>query len=320
MLINYHDIRWSDLAQVPEATLLPLQLPLPGSALFDTVHGRSGDLLVIQVRSGKHEKKARQETLRSLGLKGVRSASLRSSGDGATRGYIRAVRDLVGVIELDGVKWKESSTLDRASDLQYESLDYGTNTRPGGLVRDSLGNYFVFESDRNGVLLNWSTSLSLLECYENLVEATERQILPASMSGLSKERPEGENLSILAVKGSAQPGVSAGTTSDRHDAATDPIDFIELPTDEALTVMRAQGSAIAVARLAFRGMDLTWQQPYARFIDSDRETAEVGLYSRDLSFPVARRLARLTGPEGFLDQATVEVLVRRSGNLKRFKL
>ncbi|NEM90904.1 uL30 family ribosomal protein [Galbitalea soli] len=318
-MATHQDLRWSPLALVPERAGIDVPFPLEEIRAYPELSGRSGDLLIIQLRSGIGVTRKRQATLRSLGLAGIRTSSLRSSREPGIFGYIRAVRDLVGVVELGGIMYRSAQLSARSTHLQYERIEYGSNTRPGGLVRNSDGEYFVFESDRNGLLLNWSTSLSASEAFEQFQQSFIDEGTPLRVRS-------GESASMVMVSGRHDPGHSPIThdrtldsgDGDWEEYQVDPSNLIgEMPTEEAIDLIRRRDLPVVAARIAFRDVFMTWHRPYARFIDSDVESAEVGVYLNDLSrINGARRFVRNAGRARFFSEADITILVRERGNPK----
>ncbi|WP_216099634.1 hypothetical protein, partial [Curtobacterium sp. MMLR14_002] len=151
LTVPYQVVNWRvDLAPVPEH---PGVIPLPGTVEFANVRGREGDLLILQFRSGSHLTSDKQQALADLELGRVGAACIRPSSPD-TIGRIRLLRGIVAVIDLRGVHYRENVAYREKTGLEYERTQFGSNTQPGELIRDSAGNYFVFESDRNGLLVN----------------------------------------------------------------------------------------------------------------------------------------------------------------------
>lgn len=317
--ISYQQIEWSPVATIPEGGGLPLQFPLDPKR-FSMPNGRSGDLLVVQLRSEIGETKTRREALRSLGLNGVRSSSIRSSFEEGVFGYIRAVRDLVAVARLNAVVYKSTTTSTHEMAVEFERIEYGTNTRPGGLIRSSLGDYYSFESDRKGLLLCWSTDLSADQCIQEF-RVSFPDIEPDS-------HPDASVLGIVANGVAGDESLLERLEADRitdaidEDQSIDPSSLIvDLPTPEAIDVVSSQESSLVVARLGFAGVELIWHRPYARFIDSEVERAEVGIYTRDYShLDGVRVLTRRTGKNGFFDAIPVTAQIRERGIAKHVRI
>lgn len=317
--ISYQQIEWSPVATIPEGGGLPLQFPLDPKR-FSMPSGRSGDMLVVQIRSEIGETKLRRDALRSLGLNGVRSSSIRSSFEEGVFGYIRTVRDLIAVARLNAVVYKSASS--RAEDMavDFERIEYGTSTRPGGLIRSSLGDYFTFESDRKGLLLNWSTDLSAEQCVHEF-RASFPDVVPdgrhhSSVVGIVANGVAGDESIIERLE------VDRITDAIDEDHALDPSALIvDLPTPEAIDIVSSQKASLVVARLGFVGLELIWHRQYARFIDSDNERAEVGIYTRDYSYlDGVRVLARRTGKNGFFDAVPVTAQIRERGIAKHVRI
>lgn len=319
---SYQDIPWSTLAIIPEIVPPNLSLPLTLGGIDESTHGRSGDLLVVQLKSSAHEKKRIKASLRSLGLKGVGSQALRSSNDENVFGYIDKTRHLIAVVELNGVQWKSATTKLPASRMKYEVIEYGTNTRPGGLYRNSDGDYFNFISDRDGLRASWSTRLGVGAC---LAVALER------LSTISL--PSAERQSVLVLENGPTSDSSAGDDSDFEGvlAALEEDEgtkvqiagagtVLELPTSEAISAIRSSALHIAMVNLSLGETRFTWQKPYARFIDSEVELAETGVYSRRPDFGVLRAMARTTGAPHFFENFDVKVQVRERGKPKRVQI
>ncbi len=308
--VAYQQIVWSPAATIPEGGGIPLQFPLDPRR-FAAPNGRSGDLLVIQLKSHHHETETRKAALRSLGLTGVRSSSLRSSFDETVYGQIRTVRDLVAVAQLNALVYKSASTV--AQDMtDFERVEYGTNTRPGGRVKSSQGDYFSFESDRKGVLLEWSTSLGVVEALARFGNAFPRA------------RPlKAESASIVAlnasglVGGEELPDVDLGSDHPLDPSST----FVDMPTGEAINVIHNQADHLVATRLGFRGLNFTWHRPYTRFVDIHVDRAEVGIYTRDYSLlPGIGAYARSTGADGFFDAVPITAQIREHGNVRHVRI
>lgn len=319
---SYQDIPWSPLAIIPENVPPNLSLPMVVGGIDESTRGRSGDLLVVQLKSSVHEKHRIKASLRSLGLKGVGSQALRSSSDENVFGYIRKARHLIAVVELNGVQWKSATMKLPASRMEYEVIEYGTNTRPGALYRNSDGDYFNFISDRDGLRASWSTSLGAGACLAVALESFDSAALPS-----------GERQSVIVLEKGPTPDSSAGGDLDfdgvfaslaEEDGTKIQIagagSVLELPTAEAVSAIRSSELHIAMANLALGEARFTWQKPYARFIDSEIALAETGLYSRRPNFHALRAMARTTGAPHFFDNLEVKVQVRERGIPKRIKI
>lgn len=319
---SYQDIPWSPLAIIPEIVPPNLSLPIAMGGIDESTHGRSGDLLVVQLKSSVHEKHRIKASLRSLGLKGVGSQALRSSSDDNVFGYIKKARHLIAVVELNGVQWKSATTKLPASRMEYEVVEYGSNTRPGGLYRNSDGDYFNFISDRDGLRSSWSTNLGVGACLTISLESlgfpalhsAERQsllVLEKTPTSDSFTDSAGDAEAVLASLAEDD-----GAKIQIADAGT----VLELPTSEAISAIRNSELHIAMANLTLGETRFTWQKPYARFIDSEVALAETGLYSRQPNIDALRVMARKTGAPHFFDNFEIKVQVRERGAAKRIKV
>lgn len=337
---DYQRIHWYDGAIIPEASNLPLQLPLldDGSVWDGALRGRSGDLLVIQMRNSDHAKANIQHTLRSLGLKGPRSMSLRDSSQPNVFGYIENARSYIAVVILDEVKWLTATgSLD--SKMNYEIHQYGTNTRPASMVRDEVGDYLVYYSDRDGVLLNWSTDLGIADCLAHMrktfgpllpmtnEKASALGVHPVDRARRSFPPPDYNStaqyigLAHISLDSFAfEPQRSTDEWEESSGSMSTALDELDIPTSEATQIIENRSVRLAYARLGFAGIDLTWREPFTRFYDRDSARAQVGVYSGSLDRDAARRFARLTGPAALLDSARFKIHVRRNGNAQQFEI
>jgi len=311
--VSYQQIEWLPVATIPEGGNLPLQFPLDPK-YFAAPNGRSGDLLIIQLRGHHHEIQSRKDSLRSLGLSGIRSSSIRSSFEENIYGYIRSVRDLVAVAQLKAVVYRGASSLTRDTAVEFERIEYGTNTRPGGVIKSSIGDYFTFESDRKGLLASWSTHLSALDAITAFRSIYE-----------SAEPLKSDDASVLGLIASGLVSAGSGDGMARQILDDDSVDpssvVVDVPTRDALQIIESQGGNLVVARLGFAGIDLTWHRPYARFIGNEVERAEVGIYTRDYSqLERLSAFARATGVEGFFDTVPVTAQIREHGNAKHIRI
>lgn len=302
-------LEWSPLGTIPERRAISVLAPLVGTGNISAVNGSSGDLLIVQLKGETGQTSARLATLRTLGLRGLNSASLRNTSDPTIWGQIRAVRDLIGVIELDEVKWKAAVVDARDPRVTYNRIPYGSGTRPGAVVHNTLGDYFVFESTRSSLLVNWTTALSAAECLDEFDSAFE---------GL-QARPADVSVIALASGGSSDE-VADLEEAVGDDAVDDSLDVIDLPTAEAIRLIRSGVEGLVSMRLSIAGVDLIWQEPFVRFLVDDEALAEVGLFSHDLSFvQPARKFARATANRGFFNGRDFEVMVRVHGNPRRLR-
>lgn len=289
VVLDPDSIPWRlDLAPKPPKRI---PIPLPESLSFDNVKGREGSLMLIQHSSSAHASKSQRSAARSLGLGKVHAASIRPNTP-AVRGSIRTIRHLISVIDLGGVQYKQKYLISEKTGLEYEVLQFGSNTRPGELVRSAEGDYFSFESDRRGVLLNWSSAAGLAECILNVGD-----FFPSSLSSTSGRT------SVL------------GLQLDDNEGAE--LEIVEVDSDDVPGYLADHADRIAMARVAFSGFDLTWSGPSQRFDDSDFVSVEVGIYTRAPEL-VARagEFARKIGPRALLDEVQCVVLMRENGNVR----
>jgi ribosomal protein L30/L7E len=315
--ISHQELSWSPLGLTPESSGMNLQFPLEEMAPFPDARGRSGDILIVQFRSETSQNVKRRAALQSLGLKGLRSSVVRSSADPDVLGNIEKVRDLVGVVVLDGVIYKASQLKTREQHVNYEQIEFGTNTRPGGLVRSSDGDYLHFESSRRHLLMQWSTTVSPVECIDLLLDtlpdlrwaAAEDSALVGLPSALPRAGGSEDEIGVSDEEGFVEYDLPSG------------VDIIDLPAPEAIDIVKLNTETLVTMNLGSRALDLLWHRPYARFVDSDQKFAEAGVYLRDLAlFPAISTFARRTAAPSFFDRTNVEVQVRERGNLKRLSV
>lgn len=201
--------------------------------------------------------------------------------------------------------------------MNYESIAYGRPNEPGGLTRDSNSNYFNFESDRTGIMMNWSTPLAALECYQAAVSSFPNLALvrrsKRSIIGIESQWVAAQDELALAEAAMMDAELEEDTPLDGSVA------IVDVSTPEALDLMRQNATNLIVARLAFKSLDLFWHSPYVRFIDSDHKVAQAGIYTRhtELIKPIGQ-FARATGTPGFLDAANVKVQSYWHGGFKEF--
>lgn len=267
-------------------------IPVPGYYGSDRIKGRAGNLVVYQMKSAIGYGDAVHAALRSLGLRGVFSASLRMDHE-STWGLIRVVQHLVSVLKLDVVFYKSIPTKHGSPELKYERMSFGSETQPGALYRSASGEYFVFESDRRKLLLNWSTSKGLSEALDNFEVAFGAEF-------------SSSKISILGV-------TSRDLISDHAR-----IKIFEATAGNLLSEAREMGLAsVAFARIAYEGVQLTWRQPYVRFSDRDSKFGELGVLSSDLDLEKAKAFALSTGPQELFADAEVEITVRKRDGRQR---
>lgn len=310
-------LTWSSLGATPNEGTYAIHLPLWELSSPHAPFGRSGSLLVVQLRSSIRLQADRRATLKSLGLKGVDTASLRFA-DEVTLGYIAKVRDIVGVIDLGGVFYRQTEYNAGDSSLSIDCVEHGTNSRPGATVRSSDGEYFSYDSDRRGILVDVSSTWKLLD------------VLNEIDSAFPDARPLAkDDASMLAIAGEGSlPGEFdelEGITSWDGAWHETPVSqsglIVEMPTDEAISLIRSHRIGIAAARIAFHDFFVTWQEPYSRFVNSDRELSEVGVYVRSpKQLAGLSRLIRAVSKPGFIDNARPRIIMREHGNAKHYTI
>ena len=267
-------------------------LPIPGFYGSSRISGRSGNLVVYQMRSSIGALEETQRSLRTLGLRGVFSASLRV-GNETTWGLIRSAQDYISVLILDEIYYKEDQPSSDTTSLQYEHVKFGTETQPGSLYRNSNGEYFVFEADRKKLLLNWSTS----DNFESALLKFRQAFNPETSR---------VHQSVLAI-----------TTRDVLQE-TSSVDVLDGPTSALLAQADEAGFAnVAFARLAYDDVQLTWRRPYARFSDRSTRFGELGLLGTGLDLALSKAFALESGPVGILTEAGIEISVRRDDGKQR---
>lgn len=261
--------------------------PIPGTEGFRTVRGRSGDLIVIQLRSGEHLTPKRRAALRTIGLHGIRTAVLRRSNDASFWGSARRVRDVIAIIELPELVygWDAGNASQTETDIKVENpIPYGTPSRPGSLWRSTHGDYFGFEYEADRLFGYWSTALSFSDVSGGFVDL-----------GLA---PNGGD-SYIAVR----IGDAVEHFRGRWEA-----------------ICKHVGGD-AVASLASIAVDdssrIIWKEPHVRFHDMETVRAELGIVSSPADAFLTRSLARTTANALFLDAAGCEVQYRAGGRTRK---
>lgn len=145
------------------------------SVSLNRVQGRCGNLLIHQLKGSSHAPTPQQAALRSLGLGSRHASSLRWSSDPVTSGYLRSVRHLVGVVYLSRPCYKQWIS------TEYESQQYGTQSKPGEVWRNPVGEYIGFESDSTGIAVYMSTGVGFMGVLSRL-QSTEIDMEPDSSS------------------------------------------------------------------------------------------------------------------------------------------
>ncbi len=281
------------VSYLPEATIPDKDpdLPLPGTDSFARVAGRSGDILVYQLKSGIGAPQDQRDALRTLGLKGPSTASLRNSRSNIDRGLIRKVRSYIAVIDLHGVSYKHGKPIVRAPELEIERPKYGTSTSPGELTRDQFGNYFGYETGRAGTLVYWSTPLGLDEFLYKLPELPEVSILPSAVCQILPNSPEA--------------GVM--NTADGWE--------VTLESLRSDIILQQKAGAVIVA-MDNNDTELIWHAPYERFHDRDSVSAELSMFFTRYNPLALRALLAASGDPGLMGAVDVDLIVRDNGKLK----
>lgn len=263
------------------ATPAPGQItvPLPNTPAFDSVRGRAGDLIVIQLASANGVGQVRRSALRTLNLKGPRSAALHMSTTPTVWGNISAVRDLVAVVELSRVEYTKSAQVAHGETaIDHETKEYGSGTRPGQLWRGVDGVYFGYESDRHSLRTYWSTKIDFPTF---LLSLTAAELPP------DPQLPD----SYMAIDHDGSIEHQDGSFSE----------LSELLGDRAIT-----GAVLQIEA----GLEVFWRKPYRRFHDRDTVRGEIGVISAPADPAASRRLAASAGD---LEK------IRRLGGLVRYR-
>lgn len=294
-VITTQELHWYRRAVIPESNIR--NLPLPGSLGSSRVAGRSGDVVVYQVRSTNKAIESHQKTIETLGLNGVFSASLKMSNP-AIWGMIDTVRDYVAVLILDGVFYKQdNSNRSQSRVADYERLKFGSETQPGGLIRGKSGEYFAFESDGKSLLMNWSSSADF-ESTHHFFETNFEELRPSS-------KPFSSSVGIV--------------TSSKSDSRRT-VEVVDGSAAELLERLASRDLAsVAFARLAYDTVSLTWRRPFKRFSDRPTRFGEVGLLGngQDIDLTKARAFAVETGPADLLRDGGAVVSFRGENGQQR---
>lgn len=291
--IAQQSYEFSPRATVPRAVNFPL--PVPGTVAFERVLGRAGDLIVIQLKSSNGERYKRREALRTLGLKGIRSASLRFSDDVSTWGCVEAVRDLVAVIVLPSVTYTTGNSRSKKQDaeVEVESYRYGTQSKPGHLWRGLSGAYFAYEYEADSLVTFWSSALQLDELLQTF-DAVGMQIdedSPASYIGMQFDETD------------SNADLSNRDGSWRQIAAE--LDF---------------GRVGAAVISMVGGFEVTWQAPHARFHDLTNEWASIGVNSQPPDVLAVKSLCGATGDRRLLAAGECHVRTRQAGTTREIRI
>lgn len=279
------EVTYSPRARTPR----PGQItpPIPGTDGFKTVRGRSGDLIVIQLRSGEHLTPKRRAALRTIGLHGIRTAVLRRSNDASFWGSAQEVRDVIAIIELPELVygWDARNLSQTENAIEVENpIPYGTPSRPGSLWRSTEGDYFGFEFESDRLFGYWSTPLSFSDVSDGFAD-----------------------LGLALNGGESYVAVRTGDNIEHFRGDWDAI--------------RKNVRGDAVASLASIAVDdssrIIWKEPHVRFHDTDTVRAELGIVSSPADAFLTRSLARITANILFLDAAGCEVQFRLDGRPRK---
>lgn len=215
----------------------------------DSLRGRCGDVIVVQLKSSANALQAHKDTLRSLGLGRPNAASLRWGKDGVTQGYIHAVRHLVGVVFLLEPCYKEG-----ISPL-FESQQYGTRTRPGEILRSFDGEYIGYRSERDAASIYMSTEASFSDVLVGLQRCGMETELSSPDTWVSIQSPAGE----------------WDSRRGRYERVVDGLDlaWIRRSTLPVRTLGRATRESVSLM--------IMWQQDIQRFHDMTRRSNELGV-------------------------------------------
>ena len=221
--------------------------------------GRCGNLVVVQLKGGKHANENQKATLRSLGLGKISQASLRTV-NAVNLGYINTVRHLVGVVALRTTCYKEG--------IQdpFESQQFGTPSKPGEICRSSSGEYIGYQADRH----EFSVYMSTRHSFEMVLVQLATAGLEVDMSSRDTWLAYGDDGgSILSARG------SYANISDKVDSAA--VIRARLPVK---TYGRVNKGTLTAA--------VTWRADVERFHDISRVSHEIGILGSNSTFGVLR--------------------------------
>ncbi|WP_139104603.1 hypothetical protein [Gordonia sp. UCD-TK1] len=192
-------------------------------------------------------------------------------------------------MDLQSVSFKNETGSTEDGELVFERVQYGSNTRPGELLRDNYGNYAGFETGREGTLVYWSTFFSL----DDLID---------------KARSEGIGIDRSAM---------CTTFFDGGDP-----DGVELELSEVLDITgnREAVQSIAVPIGEIGNQELCWQAPYLRFEDRDSIRAEASFFSTDFDSSTAKSLIAISADDQLLAGAGFTVIFNSRGKFRKATL
>ena len=203
-------------------------------------------MVVVQVRSHIHAKSHIRESLRSLGLNKPNSKSLHESTDSVTRGLVNAARDYVAVAILPVHLHKKDT------ESRFESVEYGSVTKPAEIWRTPRGSYIGYELSAPTIVAFLSTRADYRDVLLGIQELGLRVDLASEDALLVADPPE------------------AGRRRRSGQ-------FLEISKDcDLSTVTRAAIPCLHEESCAM----VYWRSPYRRFHDINREAAELEFVCR----------------------------------------
>lgn len=269
------------------------EAPLPGTDAFRRVRGRSGDLILVQLKSGNNETRRRRDALRSLGLGQVHSAILRESSEPTLWGNVAVVRDMIAVIILPRREFAVGDDMsNQLSNAEYESLKYGTATRPGHLWR-AMGQYFAFEFESESLVSFWSTDYSLSEVVDSFGNA-----------GLSIDKGSDE-AKVRVVIGDGRSEQRTGFWSEIANLGESDGHLSEAVIGTAVIPMD-------------NGTRVVWRAGLKRFHDINSYRRDVTIASSPPDVVAIRGLARETCSQGFLERVPCRLMTRLHGRVREY--
>ncbi len=204
--------------------------------------------------------------------------------------------------------------------MTYETHEYGSTSEPSILVRSSIGEYFSSNSRsrRSKFLASWSTELSLADFYRQF-QATFPRLKPdtridSSVVGLSiPPRQKNDPLEVLYEQ---SPDENRWV---EFGIAPSNLSVIDVAAPEAIEIIKHHANDVQLVRIGFsRNIFVTWRKPCARFVDSDHEVSEAGLWVNSLTAVEGlRRFVRTTGSRAFFDEANICVPLGVRGRSSR---
>jgi ribosomal protein L30/L7E len=222
------------------------KVPSEISVDIDKCHGRGGDMVVVQVKSQINAKSHIRDSLRSLGLSKPNSKSLRESTDSVTRGLVHTAREYVAVAILPVHVHKKDTA------RGFESVEYGSATKPAEIWRTRQGSYIGYELSPPAVAAFLST------------ESDYRDVLVGIQEVGLRVDPASEEALLVADPANAGSRRRAG-----H--------FLEISKGcDLSTVSRASIPCLLGKWPAM----VYWRSPYRRFHDIDRDAAELAFFCR----------------------------------------